>query len=112
MPQYLLSMYQPAGTPPRETLDRIMRDLSALRQELENAGSWVFGGGLQPPSTATIVRAQQEEVLLTDGPFTEGKEFVGGVTIIEVPDLDAALDYAARYARATTLAIEVRPFQH
>jgi hypothetical protein len=112
MPQYLLSMYQPPGTPPREVLERIMRDLGAMQQELEAAGSWVFAAGLEPPSTATVVRAEGDEVLLTDGPFTEGKEFLGGVTVIDVPDLDAALDWAARYARATTLPIEVRPFRH
>ena len=112
MPQYLLSMYQPPGTPPPEVLDPIMRELDTIKRELETAGSWVFSGGLQPPSTATVVRAKQDEVLLTDGPFTEGKEFVGGVTVIDVADLDAALEWAGRYARATTLPIEVRPFRH
>jgi hypothetical protein len=112
MPQYLLSMYQPPGTPAPEVLEPIMRELRTIRQELETAGSWVFSGGLQPPSTATVVRAQGEELLLTDGPFTEAKEFLGGFMVIDVPDLDVALEWAGRYARASTLPIEVRPFHH
>ena len=71
----------------------------------------MFAGGLHPPSTATVVRVKDGEVLTTDGPFAEGKEHLGGVTIIEAPDLDAALDWGRRLARATTLPIEVRPFQ-
>ena len=88
-----------------------MRDLDTLNRELEAAGAWVFAGGLHPPSTATVVRVKDGEVLTTDGPFAEGKEHLGGVTIIEAPDLDAALEWGRRLARATTLPIEVRPFQ-
>jgi hypothetical protein len=112
MPQYLLSMYQPPGTPSREVLEPIMRELHAIKQELEAAGSWVFSGGLEPPSTATVVRAEAEEVLMTDGPFTEAKEFLGGFMVIDVPDLDVALEWAGRYARASTIPIEVRPFRN
>jgi hypothetical protein len=112
MPQYLLSVYQPDGpTPPAETLDRIMADLDALNQEMRAAGAWVFSGGLHPPSTATVVRVQGGEALVTDGPFAEGKEHVGGFTIVRAPDLDAALEWGRRLAEATTLPIEVRPFQ-
>jgi hypothetical protein len=112
MPQYLLSVYQPDGpVPPAEVMEEIMRDLDTLNRELEAAGAWVFAGGLHPPSTATVVRVKAGEVLTTDGPFAEGKEHLGGVTIIEAPDLDAALDWGRRLARATTLPIEVRPFQ-
>ena len=88
-----------------------MRDLYTVNRVLEAAGAWVFAGGLHPPSTATVVRVKDGEVLTTDGPFAEGKEHLGGVTIIEAPDLDAALDWGSRLARATTLPIEVRPFQ-
>jgi hypothetical protein len=112
MPQYLLSVYQPDGpVPPAEVMEEIMRDLDTLNRELEAAGAWVFAGGLHPPSTATVVRVKDGEVLTTDGPFAEGKEHLGGVTIIEAADLDAALDWGRRLARATTLPIEVRPFQ-
>lgn len=112
MPQYLLSIQQPAGDPPPpEILDEVMRDVGAVDQELRDAGVWVFSGGLHPPSSATVARPRAGEVLLTDGPYTEGKEHVGGITIISVPDLDAALEWAAKLARAVTLPIEVRPFQ-
>jgi hypothetical protein len=113
MPQYLLSVYQPDGPPPApEVLERIGRDLDALNAELRAAGAWVFAGGLHPPATATVVRARPSgEVLVTDGPFAEGKEHLGGFTIVDAPDLDAALGWASRLARATTLPIEVRPFQ-
>ena len=112
MPQYLLSVYQPDGAPPPEVdLERIMRDVAALREEMKAAGAWVFGDGLHDASTATVVRVQGDEVLTTDGPYIEGKEHVGGFTIVDAPDLDAALDWARKSARATTLPIEVRPFQ-
>jgi hypothetical protein len=78
--------------------------------EMRTAGVWVFAGGLFPPSTATVVRHQDGDVLTTDGPFTEGKEHLGGFTIIDVPDLDAALGWGRRLTAATTLPVEVRPF--
>lgn len=112
MKQYLLSIYQPDGPmPARETLEAIMRDVYALRQEMKTAGAWVFSGGLHPASTATVVRVKAGEALLTDGPFVEGKEHIGGFTIVKAPDLDAALEWGRKLARATTLPIEVRPFQ-
>lgn len=112
MKQYLISIYQPDGPPPPpELLGPIMQELGAIRQELEAAGRWVFAGGLHPPSTATVLRASGDDVLLTDGPFVEGKEVLGGFTIIVAADLDEALAWGRRYARATRLPIEVRPFQ-
>ena len=112
MKQYLISMYQPdGGVPPPEFLAQVMAELDAMRAELQEAGSWVFGGGLHAPSTATVLRPKDGDVLITDGPFTEGKEHLGGFTIIKAPDLDAALGWARRYALVTTLPIEVRPFQ-
>ena len=110
MKQYLLSIYQPDGPPPaHDILDKIMREVSALRQEMKGAGAWVFSGGLFPASTATVVRAGNDEILMTDGPYVEGKEHIGGFTIVKAPDLDAALDWGSKLARATTLPIEVRP---
>ena len=70
-----------------------------------------FNGGLHPSSTATVVRLQNGDVLTTDGPFAEGKEHVGGFLIITAPDLDSALEWGREATRATTLPIEVRPFQ-
>lgn len=111
MKQYLLSVYQPDGDPPPpEVLEAIMRDLDALNQEMKVAGAWVFSGGLHPPSTATVVRHSHGDVLTTDGPYAEGKEHLGGFTIITAPDLEAALEWARKLARATTVPIEVRPF--
>ena|SRR2546430_14267561 len=112
MTQYLLSMYQPDGDPPPpEVLDPVMRRLDALKQEMKDAGVWVFSAGLHAPSTATVLRAKGDDVLMTDGPYVEGKEHLGGFTIIEAPDLDAALDWGRRLALAVALLpIEVRPF--
>jgi len=112
MPQYLLSMYQPDGDPPPpEVLGPIMEKIAAWRQDLQAAGAWVFAGGLHPASTATVVRSQHGDVVVTDGPFAEGKEHIGGLSIIRADDLDAALEWGRRLALATTLTIEVRPFQ-
>ena len=112
MRQYLLTVYQPDGpAPPPEELERISADLDALNAELRQAGAWVFAGGLHPPSTATVIRVADGDALVTDGPFAEGKEHVGGFTIVRAPDLDAALAWGRRLAEATSLPIEVRPFQ-
>jgi hypothetical protein len=113
MKQYLLSIYQPDGPPPPSVdLERIMRDVNALRQEMKTAGAWVFAAGLHPASTATVVRATDGEPLMTDGPYTEGKEHLGGFCIIKAIDLDAALDWGRKLARVLApLSIEVRPIQ-
>jgi hypothetical protein len=112
MKQYLISMYQPDGPPPPpEVLGPVMAEIEAMRTELKESGAWVFGGGLHAPSTATLLRAKDGDVLVTDGPFAEGKEHLGGVTIIKAADLDAALAWGRRYAQVTTLPVEVRPFQ-
>jgi hypothetical protein len=112
MKQYLLSIYQPDGDPPPSVdLEQIGRDVAALNEEMKAAGAWVFAGGLHPASTGTVVRIQDGEVLTTDGPYVEGKEHLGGCCIIKASDLDAALAWGGKAARATTLPIEVRPFQ-
>jgi hypothetical protein len=113
MKKYLLTIYQPDGPPPPpEMLEPVMRDITALNQEMKAAGVWVFAGGLHAPTTATVVQAKEGDVLLTDGPYIEAKEHVGGFCIIQAPDLDAALGWAAKLARAlVVLPVEVRPFQ-
>jgi hypothetical protein len=111
MKQYLLSIYQPTGgTATPEVLERVMADLEVLNRDLKEAGAWVFAGGLHDPATATVLRAQGGGVVATDGPFAEGKEHLGGITIIAARDLDEALRWAERLAAATTLPVEVRPF--
>lgn len=110
--QYLISIYQPTGEMPApELLAGIMREVDAVDRALKEAGNWVFGNGLHAPETATVLRPKGDEVLVTDGPYVEGKEYLGGLAIITAPDLDAALEWGRRYALATTLPIEVRPFQ-
>lgn len=113
MKQYLLSIYMPDGDPPPpEVLDPIMRELGKLNQEMQAAGAWVFAAALHPPSTATVLRAKDDEVLTIDGPFVEGKEHLGGFTVIQAADLDEALDWGGKLARVLSpLSIEVRPFQ-
>jgi hypothetical protein len=113
MPQYLLTVVEPSGVgePEPEILAQIMKDVTVVDQEMRDAGIWVFAGGLFPPDTATLLRPTGDDVLMTDGPFTEGKEHVGGFSIIEAPDLDDALEWGRKLARATTLPIEVRPFR-
>jgi hypothetical protein len=112
MTQYLLSVYQPDGpVPPPEALGRIMERVRAVRQEMKAAGAWVFSGGLHDPSTATVLRVKDGEMLTIDGPFAEGKEHIGGFSIVRAEDLDAALEWGRKLARATTLPIEVRPFR-
>jgi hypothetical protein len=112
MKKYLLSVYQPDGDPPPpEVLAKIMSDLDDLRQELEVAGAWVFAAGLSPPSTAKVVHVKNAKAFMTDGPFIESKEHIGGFTVIQAPDLAAALEWGRKAAVATTLPIEVRAFR-
>ncbi|MGN9839667.1 YciI family protein [Nonomuraea sp. H19] len=112
MKQYLLGMYQPDGDPPGpEILDPVMRDLAALEKEMADAGVWVFSGGLRPPAQAAVARLREGEVLTTDGPYTEGKEHLGGFTIIRAPDMETALEWGRKMARAVRhLPVEVREF--
>jgi hypothetical protein len=112
MTQYLLSVYQPDGPPPASVdLEQIEKDLTVIHEEMKAAGAWVFSAGLHPPSTATVLQVGDGEVLTTDGPYAEGKEHLGGFTIVSAPDLDAALGWGRKLARAIALPIEVRPFQ-
>ena len=119
MKQYLLSIYQPDGPAPPEVMarmDEIMANVDALVQETKDAGVWVFNAGLHDPSTATVVSIKGGDVLMTDGPYAEGKEHVGGFLIVKAPDLDAALGWARKLAHVLSqgtesLPIEVRPFQ-
>jgi len=113
MNQYQLNIFQPAGSrPPPDVLERVMREIGALIQETKDAGAWVFNGGLAPPSSSTVVRFRDGEAVLSDGPFAESKEYIGGFVVVRAPDLDAALAWAAKLGRVTTLPIEVRPLHH
>lgn len=112
MTQYLLSVHSVDGQSSRAPEDnqKAYEDVAAFNAELQAAGSWVFGGGLQPPATAKVVRVRAGELSRTDGPFAEGKEQIGGFWVITVPDLDAALAVAAKASAACREPVEVRPF--
>ena len=113
MTQYMLSVFDVEGTAtlPAEEIEKIYADVDVVNAELMAAGAWVFGGGLHPADTATVVSAQSGETLVTDGPFAETKEQIGGFWIIQAPDLDAALEWARKATVACRGPIEVRPFQ-
>ena len=113
MKQYLLAVHMVDGASarPEEENQQAYQAVDAFNAEVQAAGAWVFGGGLYPPSTATVVRAQGGQVVTTDGPYTETKEQLGGFWIIQAPDLDAALQWAAKGSEACRLPGEVRPFE-
>jgi hypothetical protein len=120
MKTYLLSVYQPDGEAPSpELLEPVMREVTKVIDDAKTKNVWVFNGGLHEPSTASVVRSKRDELSTTDGPYIEAKEHIGGVLVIRVPDLDEALYWAGRLAKAMTLPgmpsglpIEVRPFSH
>jgi hypothetical protein len=115
MTQYMLSVHDDGAdtmsqlTP--EQQQEVFQTVDALNQRLMDQGIWVFGGGLEPPSIATTVKVQGGETLITDGPYAEIKEHLGGFWVVELPDLDAALQLAEEASRACLAAVEVRPFQ-
>ncbi len=114
MKQYMLSVCYPAGgtQPPPDVLQKIMRDVHAVQKEMQDRGRrGSSAGGLTPPSSATVLRHQGGDVITTDGPFIESKEQIGGITLLKAPDLDAALAWGRKLARAIGTPIEVRPFQ-
>jgi hypothetical protein len=113
MAHYLLAVHEPVTDelPPAEFLEPIMAEVGKIEAEMREAGVWVFSGGLHQPSASTVLRTHDGELVVTDGPYAEGKEHLGGFTIADVPDLDAALEWGGRFARAIGLPIEVRPFR-
>lgn len=114
MAQYLISVWHDEDfdldvLP--EDFDRLSTQVGAFNEELEKAGSMVFAGGLHPASSATVLRPSGGEVSMTDGPYAESKEIMGGFWVVEAPDLDAALEWARKGALACEGPVEVRPFQ-
>ena len=112
MPQYLLSVWHDAdydldfSTPEAQ---RIVAQVDKVNDELQRAGAWVFAAGLHPASSATVIRSSGGEVSMTDGPYAETKEQMGGFWIIQASDLDTALDWAGKAAAACEGPVEVRP---
>ena len=118
MKQYLLSIYQPDEPPPAaETIAPVMKRVDALLEEARAAGVLVLNGGLEPPASASVVHLRRGNTVVTDGPFAETKECLGGFMIVRAPHREAALEWARKLARALTidgtdgLPIEVRAFQ-
>ena len=113
MPQYLLSVWHDDDYGDIDfnspEMQRTVAQVSAFNETLQQAGAWVFANGLRPASTATVVRAADGDVSMTDGPYAETKEQMGGFWIIEARDLDAALDWAGQAAAACERPVEVRP---
>ena len=113
MTQYLMAVYMVEGeaVPADDVMQQMYKDVGAFNKEIQAAGKWVFGGGLQPADIATVVNAQGGDVITTDGPFPEAKEQIGGFWIVNCADLDEALALAGRASRACQGPVEVRPFQ-
>ena len=112
MTQYLVAIYRPDKYDPAVSEDEAMgREIDALNVEMQAAGVRVFAGGLQPESTARSLRLQPAgKVLITDGPYIETKEHIGGFWVLEAADLDAALAWGRKAAIACRVPVEVRPF--
>jgi hypothetical protein len=112
MKQYLLGVYSDeSARMSDEQMQASYASVSAFNRELMETGAFVFAGGLHPVSDSTVVRAQGGKVVITDGPFAETKEQVGGFWVVQVADLDAALELAAKGSQACGWPVEVRPFQ-
>jgi hypothetical protein len=113
MTQYLMSVYMTGDEVEmsEDDMQRVYRQVDEFNEQVKAAGAWVFAGGLHPATSATVVRSQDGDVLTTDGPFVETKEQLGGFWVIQAPDLDAALAWAAKGSAACMGAVEVRPFQ-
>lgn len=113
MKQYLLSVHHVDGypTPSPEVMQQMFAQVEDFNEHLRQTGAWVFAGGLHPRESATTVRFTDGRTLVTDGPFAETKEQLGGFWVVQAPDLDAALELAERGARACMGDVEVRPFQ-
>lgn len=116
MARYLMAVYGPAeyneygNYPSEEARNQAMADTSAFNDQLQADGYWVFADGLAPATTATVVDGQGAEPVITDGPYLEAKEYLGGFWIIEAPDLDVAIKLAAEGSKACRGKVEVRPF--
>lgn len=113
MKQYLLAVHMVEGEPdPSPAQIEVMyAQVDKVNKELQATGAWVFGGGLLPADSATVVRAEGGTTTMTDGPFAEAKEQLGGFWVLQCEDLDQALAWAAKCSEACMGPVEVRPFQ-
>lgn len=113
MTQYMISVYHDEGVAMPEGADRqrVFDQVDAFNEKVTEAGIWVFAGGLEPIEATTTVDATGAEPVISDGPYAEAKEWMGGFWILEAPDLDAALKLAVEASAACEGRVEVRPFQ-
>ena len=113
MTQYMLSVWHVGEyeLPDPVVHQRMIAQVDQFNTKVMETGAWVFGGGLNPPSSATVVHATDGSVSMTDGPFAESKEQIGGFWVLEAADLDAALEWAKQASAACEAPVEVRPFQ-
>ena len=113
MRQYLLAVHSVEDAPARSDEDTQLAygRVDRVNRELMAAGAWVFGGGLLPPDSATVVRVVNGTTTMTDGPFAETKEQLGGFWVLQCADLDEALAWAEKCAEACMAPVEVRPFE-
>lgn len=113
MTQYMLSVIHVGDLemPPLEEMQPIFDAVDRFNEKLRAEGAWVFAGGLHPIESATTVDGRGAEPIVTDGPFSESKEWLGGFWVIEAADLDAALVWATEGSKACDSKVEVRPFQ-
>jgi hypothetical protein len=111
MTQYLVAIYHPENYDPSVETEAMSRDIDTLNEEMVAAGVRVFVGGLSSASSARSLRAQPNgKVLVTDGPYTETKEYIGGFWVLEAADLNEALAWGRKAAVACRAPVEVRPF--
>jgi hypothetical protein len=112
MAQYLLSVHGSETDEIPANVQEMYAAVDKFNKEVQASGSWVFAGGLNPASTATVVDGTGSgDPVITDGPYLESKEHLGGFWIVDVPDLDAAIELARKGSAACQGLVEVRPFQ-
>jgi hypothetical protein len=115
MKQYMLSVHHESPAEVAEFSDedmqRMYKQVDAFNEEVRAAGIWVFAGGLEGIESATVVDGRGAEAVVTDGPFSETKEYLGGFWVINAADLDEALEWARKGSAACEGRVEVRPFQ-
>jgi hypothetical protein len=109
MPHYLISGVLPDNFDPSAMTEEMVRDIHALNEEMDNLNMRLFAGGLEPASMARTIRVQGDsEVIITDGPYVEAKEHIGGLSIIECADMDEAVAWARKAVVACRMPCEVR----
>jgi len=113
MTKYMLAVHGTVDDPEFDlaVMQPVFEAVEKFNQKVLEAGVWVFGGGLEPIDVSTTVDNTGDEAIISDGPFAESKEWIGGFWVLDLPDLDAALQWATEASKACAGKVEVRPFQ-